>query len=156
MPAPAVRRRSARSCTRTRQPRCASAQAAVSPAKPPPTISALPFISARIPDHARRAHREVPRQAVENHLVSRERQRAGAPADARHRLELGGVALPAPEAPRAPPPPPGCAPPLGNGFSVGGDAPRERPFGRGARAFSAGGPPRRGAGRGNPPLARWH
>src|SRR5258706_16259411 len=107
MPAPAVRRRSARSCTRTRQPRCASAQAAVSPAKPPPTISALPFISARIPDHARRAHRQVSSPAVEDHLVSRKRQRADAPADARHRLVLGGVALPPPQPPRLPPPPPG-------------------------------------------------
>src|SRR5437867_3035559 len=40
MPAPVVRRRSARSCTRTDQPRCASAQAAASPANPAPTISA--------------------------------------------------------------------------------------------------------------------
>src|SRR5205809_4471238 len=47
MPAPAVRSRSARSCTRTRQPRCASAQAAARPAKPPPTISAV-LIWARI------------------------------------------------------------------------------------------------------------
>src|SRR5262249_35248606 len=40
MPAPAVRNSSARSCTRTCHPRCASAQAAVSPANPAPTISA--------------------------------------------------------------------------------------------------------------------
>ena len=40
MPAPVVRSRSPRSCTRTLQPRCASAQAAVRPAKPAPTISA--------------------------------------------------------------------------------------------------------------------
>src|ERR1700678_604741 len=40
MPAPAVRSRSERSCTRTVQPRCAKAQAAVRPAKPAPTISA--------------------------------------------------------------------------------------------------------------------
>src|SRR5437868_14152638 len=40
MPAPVVRRRSARSCTRTVQPRCARAQAAVSPANPAPAISA--------------------------------------------------------------------------------------------------------------------
>src|SRR5213082_1377137 len=44
MPAPVVRRRSARSCTRTVQPRCASAQAAVSPAKPAPAISAWRFL----------------------------------------------------------------------------------------------------------------
>src|SRR5260221_8667880 len=111
MPAPAVRRRSARSCTRTRQPRCASAQAAVSPAKPPPTISALPFISARIPDHARRAHREVSSPAVEDHLVSRERRRADAGAAARHPLQLGPPALPAPEPQVLPPPPLGRAPP---------------------------------------------
>src|SRR5215210_1780461 len=47
MPAPAVRSRSARSCRRTRQPRCARAQAAVRPANPPPTISAV-LISVRI------------------------------------------------------------------------------------------------------------
>src|SRR5215510_8109207 len=41
MPAPVVRSASARSCTRTRQPRCASAQAAVRPAKPAPAISAV-------------------------------------------------------------------------------------------------------------------
>src|SRR6202035_4156788 len=40
MPAPVVRSRSPRSCTRTLQPRCARAQAAVRPAKPAPTISA--------------------------------------------------------------------------------------------------------------------
>src|SRR5437764_91648 len=40
MPAPVVRSFSARSCTRTLQPRCASAQAAVSPANPAPAISA--------------------------------------------------------------------------------------------------------------------
>src|SRR6185295_19673570 len=40
MPAPVVRRASLRSCTRTLQPRCASAAAAVSPAKPAPAISA--------------------------------------------------------------------------------------------------------------------
>src|SRR5258708_30514779 len=40
MPAPVVRSRSARSCTRTLQPRCAKAQAAVRPAKPAPAISA--------------------------------------------------------------------------------------------------------------------
>src|SRR6516165_2461966 len=38
MPAPAVRKRSARSCTRTLHPRCASAHAAVRPAKPAPAI----------------------------------------------------------------------------------------------------------------------
>src|SRR5262245_66556744 len=41
MPAPAVRSASARSWTRTRQPRRARAAAAVNPAKPPPTTSAL-------------------------------------------------------------------------------------------------------------------
>src|SRR5271169_5860986 len=40
MPAPVVRRRSPRSCTRTLQPRCASAHAAVNPANPAPAISA--------------------------------------------------------------------------------------------------------------------
>src|ERR1700736_4641142 len=40
MPAPSVRRASARSCTRTRQPRCTSAQAAERPANPAPRISA--------------------------------------------------------------------------------------------------------------------
>src|SRR6266850_7419291 len=50
MPAPAVRSRSARSCSRTRQPRCASAHAAVRPAKPPPTISAHRVICRRIPN----------------------------------------------------------------------------------------------------------
>src|SRR6516162_5037996 len=40
MPAPAVRSSSPRSCTRTLQPRCASAQAAVRPANPAPAISA--------------------------------------------------------------------------------------------------------------------
>src|SRR5690349_16175543 len=49
MPAPAVRRRSARSCRRTCQPRRASAHAAASPAKPPPTISALRAMCRRIP-----------------------------------------------------------------------------------------------------------
>src|SRR5258707_14591647 len=126
MPAPAVRRRSARSCTRTRQPRCASAQAAVSPAKPPPTISALPFISARIPDHARRAHREVSSPAVEDHLVPRERQRADAGADARHRLELGGLALPAREPEGLPPHRLGCARLWAVRVPDGGDAESER------------------------------
>src|ERR1043165_2529114 len=41
MPAPVVRSRSARSCTRTDQPRCASAQAAARPANPAPTTSAF-------------------------------------------------------------------------------------------------------------------
>src|SRR5260221_12064445 len=135
MPAPAVRRRSARSCTRTRQPRCASAQAAVSPAKPPPTISALPFISARIPDHARRAHRQVSSPAVEDHLVSRKRQRADAPADARHRLELGGPGLPARGAPRVPPPRPGGAPGLAGRGPYGGGRETEGPFARPALLF---------------------
>src|SRR2546422_908688 len=36
MPAPAVRSRSARSCSRTRQPRCARAHAPVNPAQPRP------------------------------------------------------------------------------------------------------------------------
>src|SRR4029077_4977967 len=40
MPAPVVRSRSLRSCTRTLQPCCARAQAAVRAAKPAPTISA--------------------------------------------------------------------------------------------------------------------
>src|SRR5688572_5123874 len=44
MPAPVVRSASARSCTRTLQPRRASAQAAVSPANPAPTISACRFV----------------------------------------------------------------------------------------------------------------
>src|SRR5207237_10177981 len=95
MPAPAVRRRPARSFTRTRQPRCASAQAAVSPAKPPPTISALPFISARIPDHAGRAHREVSAAHLEDHFLPRERRRAIARPLAWHRLEFGELAVPA-------------------------------------------------------------
>src|SRR6516162_11719362 len=45
MPAPVVRRRCPRSCTRTLQPRCASAQAAVRPAKPAPAISACRFMA---------------------------------------------------------------------------------------------------------------
>src|SRR3954471_14601106 len=48
MPAPAVRTRPPRPSGRTPQPRRASAHAAVSPAKPPPTISARRSIAARI------------------------------------------------------------------------------------------------------------
>src|SRR5437763_690317 len=48
MPAPVVRNSSARSCTRTDQPRCANAQAAASPAKPAPTISTFRFFAMRL------------------------------------------------------------------------------------------------------------
>src|ERR1700688_151258 len=65
MPAPVVRSLSARSCTRTVQPRCANAHAAVRPANPAPTISAwrLAMVSPALLAYYNRERWAVPARA---------------------------------------------------------------------------------------------